>query len=446
MGIGINGLWRWRSANYDINISGGAGTKDLFVVAPTANKFSSNKDETERNWELRSVAHSATPAGVTAYRKVGEVDWSGTEITALRQTAVATSGAQIEVGALSQSGDITWTQESNGAWIPQLKANSVGSNEIAENAVGASELANLSVDTEALIDLAVVTAKVAAQAITEAKLGPLAVGGTKIAAIAVGASKIAAEAVVEEKIAVFAVTTEKIKLLAVTSAILAAEAVTGAKIGVLAVTAAKIAAEAVETGKIQNLAVTAAKIAEEAVSTLKIANLAVTASKIAAEAVETAKIQNLAVTEPKLADAAVTSRKFKPTSGLLQLSETKALTEALVDMPGLKLEITPAVASIILVTITATFLLPSGASIGRAVLVVDGVEQEDGAEHLTNGAAGGEAPMAVQVYRVALTAAPHIVKVQARKNVGGGEIKLMKHGGPIANGGGSNMMYVLHAS
>ena len=153
---------------------------------------------------------------------------------------------------------------------------------------------------------------------------------------------------------------------------------------------------------------------------------------------------NESILTANLKNAAVTSRKFKPTSGLLQLSETKTLTESLVDMPGLKLEITPEVASILLVTLTATFQIPNS-TVARAVLVVDGVEQEDAAEWIGNSTFGGNFPMATQVYRIALTAAAHTIKVQAHKSAAGGETKMLKRGG-IAGGGGSSMLYLMHAS
>jgi len=143
-----------------------------------------------------------------------------------------------------------------------------------------------------------------------------------------------------------------------------------------------------------------------------------------------------------VADAVITSRKLKPTSGLLQLSESKTLTESLVDMPGLKLEITPAVPSILVVTLSATFLVAAAAA--RAVLLVDGAEQEDAAEYIGSANTAGTVVTVTQVYRLALTAAPHTIKVQARRN-NGGEPKMLKRGS-IASGGGSSLLYMLHAS
>src|SRR4051794_13003713 len=47
-----------------------------------------------------------------------------------------------------------------------------------------------------------------------------------------------------------------------------------------------------------------------------------------------------------VADRAITSRKFRPSTGLLELSADTAMGEVYADLPGLKLEITPEVASI----------------------------------------------------------------------------------------------------
>lgn len=142
VGVGIGGLWRWRSANYDVAVSGGAGTKDIFVVAPTTNEFENNVDKTNRNWELRVVPTGETPSGVAAYRKVGEVVWSGTEITALAQLGPeSVNGPQIRSGALSNNGDITWTREASGALVPQLKAGSVTGNEILDGTISTAKLA-----------------------------------------------------------------------------------------------------------------------------------------------------------------------------------------------------------------------------------------------------------------------------------------------------------------
>lgn len=50
------------------------------------------------------------------------------------------ANALIGPESLSNSGDIEWTQDLSGAWIPQLKTNAVGSNEILNESVGPLEL------------------------------------------------------------------------------------------------------------------------------------------------------------------------------------------------------------------------------------------------------------------------------------------------------------------
>lgn len=88
--FGINGLWRWRTANHDVAVSGAAGTRDVFAVA-SANSFTSaDIDNTDYNWYLQVVASGATPTGntpagnpIVAYRKVGQLAWDGAAITSL---------------------------------------------------------------------------------------------------------------------------------------------------------------------------------------------------------------------------------------------------------------------------------------------------------------------------------------------------------------------------
>lgn len=311
--IDLQGLWRFRETAVARAHPGGiAGTYVVWAVGTKQKIAEVPKpftDETDYKFDLRITAGpNPEGAGVEVFEKIGEIDWDGAKITALRQTYNAVSGQMIQDGALSSEAaagsDITWTREPNGAWVPALKANSVG----------AAELADESVDTAALIALAVTEAKIAAEAITSSKLGGLSVTEPKIAALAVTTAKLAALAVTEEKIGGEAVSTAKIKLLAITSALLAAEAVTTGKIQNLAVTAGKLGEEAVETAKIKLLAVTAATIANEAIETGKIKNLAVTAAKLAAEAVETGKIQNLAVTAAKIAESTITRAKLASTA------------------------------------------------------------------------------------------------------------------------------------
>lgn len=297
--IALQGRWRFNEASVNRDHPGGAkGTYSVWAVGTDNDIDNSPKphsDHTDYAFDLRITKGEEAPsgAGVEIFEKIGEIDWSGTEIEAIRQTHGSVTGAMLADDALPDKtgSDVEWTRQPGGGYLLQLKANSVGANELADN----------SVDSNALIDLAVITAKVAALAITEGKLAENSVATAKIIALAVTTAKIAAAAVTEEKLGNEAVAEAKIKALAVTAAKLAAEAVTEAKIANSAVTNAKIAAEAVGTTKLANLAVTAAKIANEAVGTTQLANLGVTAAKLAAECVETAKIKDGAVTDPKLA-------------------------------------------------------------------------------------------------------------------------------------------------
>lgn len=296
-GIALEGAWRFNTGTISRDHPGGAaGTYTVWAVGTVTDVDDSPKphtDHTNYAFDLR-ITSGANPSGsgVEIFEKIGEVDWNGTEIEALRQTHGSVTGAMLADGSLSSEApsDITWVRAPGGGLVPTLKANSVG----------ATELADASVDTAALVDLAVVAAKVAAEAITEGKLAPNSVATAKIINLAVTTAKLAAGAVTNEKLGASAVGVENINNLAVTTAKLAAEAVTGEKVGNLAIAEAKLAAEAVGNGKIKNLAVTASKIAEEAVETAKIKNLNVTAAKLAANAVETAKILDAAVTDAKL--------------------------------------------------------------------------------------------------------------------------------------------------
>jgi hypothetical protein len=440
--IAIQGLWRFRTTAVARAHPGGVGgTYHVWAVATKQKVVETPKpftDETDYSFDLRITAAGAEPSGegVDVFAKIGEIAWSGAEITALAQTYNGVTGPMIQSGALSSNGDIAWTREANGAWVPQLKANSVG----------AAELADESVDTAAIIALAVTEAKVAAEAITAGKLGALAVTEPKLAALAVTTAKLAALAVTEEKLAGEAVSTAKIKLLAITAALLAAEAVETGKIKNLAVTAGKLGEEAVETAKIKALAVTTAKIANEAVETGQIKNLAVTAAKLAAESVEegkikalavtAAKLAALAVTEAKIADAAVSSRKWKPASGMLDASAGLILTEAWQDVPGC--EIVLSVAEVPVPSklfVWADWVVEPAGGAENTGIALGGLKVDAEAEPLsrqarmvvrafTSNNPGSDASMA---YIINLASANHTIKMQA-KRAGANVLSLTKFG------------------
>lgn len=89
--IAIAGKWRWIEATISRAHPGGAaGTWDIYVVA-VANKIAGGGiDETSYAYELRILESGKTPtveAGVVdIFRKVGSLEWSGTQITRVDQT------------------------------------------------------------------------------------------------------------------------------------------------------------------------------------------------------------------------------------------------------------------------------------------------------------------------------------------------------------------------
>lgn len=211
--------------------------------------------------------------------------------------------------------------------------------------------------------------------------------------------------------------------LAVTSAKLDNLAVLESKIANLAVTAAKLANDAVETAKIKDLAVAETKINTNAVSEGKIAPLAVTAAKIANATITAAKIANneieakhiveSAIVEAKLADGAVTSRKLKQTGGVIQATGTLVLTNLFQTIPGMELNITPAVASRLDITFILGYKIVEKAIAAEAVMHLDG-------EDLMN-AVIIEEPQSLakghgaEVTTIPLSAEAHLIKMRAKK-------------------------------
>jgi hypothetical protein len=150
--VAIEGRWRQNEAAIERTVSGAAGTYNVYVVAEDEDVDNSPvpySDHTVTTFELRVSKTTPEGAGIDVVRKIGEVDWSGTAITALRQTHGAITGPMLTDGAMSGEGDIEWTRDASGGLIPQLKANSVTANEIAAEAVGASEIKDAIItDTE----------------------------------------------------------------------------------------------------------------------------------------------------------------------------------------------------------------------------------------------------------------------------------------------------------
>jgi hypothetical protein len=125
--IAIEGKYRYITALIEsAAVSGAAGGRDVFVTA-SANDFSGSAptiDLTNYAFALAVVATGATPSGVALSRKVGELDWSGAAITAVRQLVNADGSAHALTGS------------------DPLPANSVGATQIADGTVGWAEAAS----------------------------------------------------------------------------------------------------------------------------------------------------------------------------------------------------------------------------------------------------------------------------------------------------------------
>jgi hypothetical protein len=134
--IDLQGLWRFRtSAVSRAHPGGGAGTYAVWAVATKQKVVEAPKpftDETDYSFDLR-ITDGKDPegAGVEVFEKIGEVDWDGAKITALRQTCNAVTGPMIQDGALSDSGDLSWARDASGALVPQIAEGAVTPAKIA---------------------------------------------------------------------------------------------------------------------------------------------------------------------------------------------------------------------------------------------------------------------------------------------------------------------------
>jgi hypothetical protein len=184
-----------------------------------------------------------------------------------------------------------------------------------------------------------------------------------------------------------------------------------------------------KTGKlvIANDAITAAKIAPDAVGP----------SEIATDAVGPAEIAAGAVGEAEVADGAVSSRKLKPTCGVVtaELVEAWGTANTWVDVAGAKLEITPAVASTLLVSTVLTMEATTTSVTGgetfelKSSLKVDAeAEQTRIGLYQQTGLVAPPLPYTIQVvqfYALALTAAvKHTIQLRGRKNAFGRRLSL----------------------
>jgi hypothetical protein len=142
--IAINGRYRWRTTETTAALPGGLkdGEHPVFVTA-SDNDFSGPIKDIDAptvytfGLEIKEAGKTPTTA---LYREVGKVTVAANAITAIRQTVGSIDGAQIENGALSGEGDITWTRDVSGAWVPQIKGGAIGTAEIADGAVSSRKV------------------------------------------------------------------------------------------------------------------------------------------------------------------------------------------------------------------------------------------------------------------------------------------------------------------
>jgi hypothetical protein len=155
------------------------------------------------------------------------------------------------------------------------------------------------------------------------------------------------------------------------------------------------------------------------------------ADNLAANAVTTAKILDGAVTNAKVdSSAAIAGSKLDTIDGRLKQTvgfvvatgDLNPLTTSYVDVPGATVTFTPDVACYALVQVTFDFVCQTdvtGSNVTSGVLVVDGTPQgriaylgmtNNNAAHISTTAT------ATQTYRIALSAASHTLKLQAKKS------------------------------
>lgn len=193
------------------------------------------------------------------------------------------------------------------------------------------------------------------------------------------------------------------------------ESIDGPWLASEAITAGKLGPESVETGKIKNLAVTAGKLGSESVESGKIKNLAVIAGKLGSSSVE----------EANIVDGAATSRKTRLTADVKRQSVGPlALEASYKDITGTSFELTPSVASNLIVTATFQFSFTGGegSALQQAIgtLNIDGSDQTGVATYKVVGETNLKSFSNIQItvsqsYILALTAIKHTMKLRARK-------------------------------
>lgn len=124
--ISIQGRYRFRTTETTAALPGATpdGTHPVFVTA-SDNDYSGPTNEPDKptvyTFGLEIKKSGETP-GTALYRQVGSVIVVSGAITGFEQTAGGVSGAMLMAGALSAAGDLTWTRDTSGNWVPALKA------------------------------------------------------------------------------------------------------------------------------------------------------------------------------------------------------------------------------------------------------------------------------------------------------------------------------------
>lgn len=116
-GIGIDGLWRYNSADVTVtHPAGNAGIVHSIYVVASANTASlPNTDTTDYSFGVQILPGATTPTGthngraITAYRKIGETDWDGTNVTGLRLLPGVAAGDMRPVTAIAPAANVPAT-------------------------------------------------------------------------------------------------------------------------------------------------------------------------------------------------------------------------------------------------------------------------------------------------------------------------------------------------
>jgi hypothetical protein len=109
------------------------------------------------------------------------------------------------------------------------------------------------------------------------------------------------------------------------------------------------------------------------------------------------------------------SRSLKPTIGVVQASEGFELPEAYKDVPGTTLELTPAVASTLLVVANWHFQTAAAGTILSGTMSLNGVDQTP-TGLLTVGGSNAVYQTVPQVYALALPAEKNTIKMRAKSS------------------------------